>query len=445
MSDGAIGLKPGDIVQDTYEITELLGEGGMGATFRGRNRATGHDVAIKVIRPDFARSDKAVELFKRESTLLRAVRSDAVAGYETTLQDREGRLYLVMEFIDGASLASYIRRGARLGSDDVLTLGARLADGLAAIHKLGIVHRDISPDNIIVENGDIERPKFIDFGVASDTIGTDKTIIGDSFAGKVTWAAPEQLGLFDGNISGATDIYALALVLMRVGGVKPPGEGGGMAGAIEARKTDIDLSDSAFSPPLRRVLEAMLRADPADRPADVPALFAEAQSGALDEMTVPPVSRGEAGTGSGRVPVVPIAAGIAALLVIGGAAAFFLMPGGDTVSSGAGSASQSALAADTLATANPLAEAEALIAAGGTDNLNAALGALMALGGDEELGSETRQRAYIRVAEMYDPNTFSTQTSPFSGPNPDAAARFYQRAADLGSAPAAAAAARLGD
>lgn len=206
-----LGLRPGSVVQDSYRIERLLGEGGMAATFAATNLATGHPVALKVMSPAFSANRKAVELFRRESTLLRSVRNDAVIGYETTLMDAEGRLFLIMEFVDGKPLSDYVRKGLRLKPQDVLALGARLAGGLAAIHALGIVHRDIAPDNILIPHDDITEAKLIDFGLASDTVGTDQSIIGDSFAGKLSYCAPEQLGLYGNKARPATDAYALGL------------------------------------------------------------------------------------------------------------------------------------------------------------------------------------------------------------------------------------------
>ncbi|MEM9269137.1 MAG: serine/threonine-protein kinase, partial [Pseudomonadota bacterium] len=201
MTDTVFGLSPGDVIQNTYRIDKLLGEGGMGATFAGQNIATDHPVAIKVMTPEFARNKKALELFRRESSLLRTVQNEAVIRYETTLQDGEGRLFLVMEYIDGHPLSYYISKGARLEGEDVLKLGRRLASGLAAIHKLGIVHRDVAPDNILVPQNDVQMATLIDFGLASDTVGSEKSIIGDTMAGKFSYMAPEQLGLFGGKVT----------------------------------------------------------------------------------------------------------------------------------------------------------------------------------------------------------------------------------------------------
>ncbi|MEM7710470.1 MAG: protein kinase, partial [Pseudomonadota bacterium] len=138
-------LKPGDLIQDTYRIDRLLGEGGMGATFAGRNIASDHPVAIKVISASFADNKRATDLFKREASLLRTIQHEAVVRYETTLQDRQGRLFLVMELLDGHSLAYFLGRGARLSPEDALRLGRRLAAGLDAVAAVGAVHRDIAP------------------------------------------------------------------------------------------------------------------------------------------------------------------------------------------------------------------------------------------------------------------------------------------------------------
>lgn len=450
MEKTVLGLKPGDMIQDTYRIDSLLGEGGMGATFRGTNTAAGHAVAIKVMTPEFARNSRAVELFRRESSLLRTVQNDAVVRYETTLQDKAGKLYLVMEYLSGKPLLYYLDQGARLASEDVLKLAARLTSGLAAIHALGIVHRDVAPDNILVPDEDVSKAKFIDFGLASDSVGTDKSILGSDFAGKLRYCAPEQLGLFDNRITPATDIYALGLVLMRCAGLTVPGDGKGWA-AIDDRREDIKIRDDRVSRNLRGVLEAFLRADPSLRPDDPLALVrkalaaenAEAQQPAgHTDRSAPDAQGRKPDTGARTAPFVALIAGF--VIIAGGAAWFFLMGPGASATSDA-STGQAALAQDAAQSNDPLTEAEKLIAASGADNLNAAFGALMALSGDDSQSADIRMRANIMIAEMYDPATHDTARSPFPSANPVAAKRHYQRAADLGSNSAAQALARLSD
>jgi hypothetical protein len=428
------GLQPGDIIQDTYQIVKLLGEGGMGATFEGTNRTTGHPVAIKVMSAEIARNDKAVQLFRRESSLMRTVQSDAVARYETTLQDSQGRLFLIMEYVPGNSLADYIKKGARLNPLDVARLGLRLSTGLAAIHKLNIVHRDIAPDNIQVPDENIVGAKLIDFGLASNTIGTEKSIIGD-------YMAPEQLGLFGGKASAATDVYALGLVLMRIAGLPVPGEGQG-AGAIEIRRKDISLKGSGLPPVLAKTLRQMLRADPAKRSVDLVPLFHKT-IGALENGTGTGASKtsvtGLEGGVANKSKAVPITIILAVVAAFGVGVYFHLskpaLLDGESVK-------QAEKAQYAVTAQNPFEEVDKLITA---NNLDAAFGALMALSVDETKTTKTKIEALLRVAGMYDPETHDIATSPFPRPNAGAARRMYQRAADLGSDMAQAAMYRLGE
>ncbi len=491
MNQDALEFEPGHVVQDTYRIDELLGRGGMGATYKGVNLATQHDVAIKVMHPNFAHDDRGVQLFKRESTLLRDVRHDAVIRYETTLQDRAGRLYLIMELIDGKPLSHYIQSKARLAPEDVLKLGRRLAGGLAAIHALGIVHRDVAPDNILLPHGQIEQAKLIDFGLASDTVNTDQSIIGHSFAGKMSYAAPEQFGLFGNRITPRTDAYALGLVLLKVAGLPIPGQGEGMA-AVDKRKTDITV-DGAGSEGFKRAVEALLRADPDDRPADLVDLFEKAIN---DPRALKAGATGQTGQGSA-----PVASGggtsrtlltgaAAALVVVGIGAALVLGGGGNDPEpadeiTGPGTASN-ASAAPVTATpaptpspapapvtaaaptagiasvpapdpAGPTAAAvegegaeellavESLIAeGGGPPRLSGVIPALNRLVEDPDAAIEVRQRAALVIARMADPESFRRNHSAVTGPSPNLALLFYIRAQELGAPGLDSTIARLG-
>lgn len=460
MGNSALGIGPGTVIQDSYKVTRLLGEGGMGATFSGINIATQHEVAIKVILPEFGKNGQASELFRREANLLRTIQNPAIVRFETTLIDKSGRLYLVMEFIPGNPLGHFLERGARLASPDVLKLGLRIAKGLAAVHELGIVHRDLSPDNIMIPDDDILGAKLIDFGVASDTVGSEKSIIGSSFAGKISYGSPEQLGIGDLKVSKATDLYSLGLVLMKTAGLSVPGAGQGIAAAIDARRHDIRISgddDPKISPHLKRVLEALLKFSPKDRTSDPVAIFQSAIDASIEKKSqeTPAPSRQAAAeqhsnsgtdendfgdgpldaaksrtTQSGMSPAL-LGGGLLGVLTTAAFTGWYFWAG-----PGAQPQGLAVTLADTakLATQanDPLAEVNALIAGGTEDSLNAAFGALMALAGKEEHGKELRSRAAIMIAQMYDPKTFDPLRSPFPAANPNAAKRFYQQALDLG-------------
>lgn len=411
-------LQPGDVIQDTYRVEARLGQGGMGTTWRGVNLTTQDVVAIKVMTPEIALVPKAVELFRREAQLLRKVQSDAVIRYETTLQDREGRLYLIMEFVDGQPLSHYLERGARLAPGDVLRLGRRMAGALAAIHALGIVHRDVAPDNIMLPDGDIGHCKLIDFGLASNTSGTEASIIGASYAGKYSYSSPEQFGLHGARVGPASDIYSLGLVLMKVCGLKVPGEGMGMA-AVEVRRENVTIPrDAGLPPALARLLEAMLRTRPDERPADLQKLFAEAAPGL--ERAAPARTPRRSG--------LALAAG-AGVLAAAGAGLWFALPYLDTPPGSRVVTDARAV----VAAHDPLAEIESRFAAG---DVETAFASLMALANDQAGPPETRRQAYFALGRMYDPASFNASRSPFKAPNASAARRNYQAAADLGSAEA---------
>jgi serine/threonine-protein kinase len=117
-----------------------------------------------------------------------------------------------MEFVDGLPLSEVLEKGP-LSYEAVRSLQRRLAAGLQAAHELGVVHRDISPDNIILPGGDVTRAKIIDFGIARSATLGGATIIGGGFAGKYNYVSPEQLGLSGGDVTGKSDIYSMGLVL----------------------------------------------------------------------------------------------------------------------------------------------------------------------------------------------------------------------------------------
>lgn len=257
---------PGTLISFTYRVESLLARGGMGEVYRTTHTEIGTQHAIKIVRPDLANDDKIMELFRREASVLRTVREDAIVGYDGVLRDEEGRVYLVMEFVDGPSLTEYLT-GGTLTPQEVRDLRDRLARGLAAAHDKGVIHRDMSPDNIILGEGKLSQAKIIDFGIAKLADSSATTIIGDDFAGRYAYASPEQIGLYGGQVDARSDIYSLGLVLATAGTGKALNMGEiseSLVSVIEARKRIPDFSSVPES--LRNELGAMLQPDPADRP-----------------------------------------------------------------------------------------------------------------------------------------------------------------------------------
>ena len=255
-------LRPGQLLAFTYEIESLLARGGMGEVYRARHTELGSIHAIKVIRPELADSPDIITLFTEEARKLRMVRHDAVVSYDGMFRDESGLRYLVMEFVDGVSLAKMMRE-RELTPDEVRRLRDRLAQGLAAAHDRNIFHRDISPDNIILVDRRVEFAKIVDFGIAK-AAGAEHTVIGSGFAGKYSYVSPEQLGLYGGQVDGRSDIYSLGLVLVAALLGRPLAMGDTPAAAIEARRNVPDLS--ALPADLRDELAPLLEPDPSQRP-----------------------------------------------------------------------------------------------------------------------------------------------------------------------------------
>jgi len=159
---------PGDTILNTYRIEQVLASGGMGQVYLARHTHLGTAHAIKVIKPELFSNQQVLDLFRREAMVLRDVRNDAVVSYDGFFVDERGRDYLVMEYVEGPSLANVLKSGP-LPLEQIFVLRDRLAIGLRAAHAKGVIHRDVSPDNVIFPENRVERAKLIDFGTCKLT------------------------------------------------------------------------------------------------------------------------------------------------------------------------------------------------------------------------------------------------------------------------------------
>lgn len=312
-------LPPGSVLSYTYEIERFIAKGGMGEVYRARHVDLGTHHAIKIIQTQFAQDAKIVGLFRREAAILRTIRDDAIVGYDGVFRDERGRLFLSMEFVEGPSLKDLLRERPFTASE-IHRLRNRLASGLAAAHEKGIIHRDLSPDNIILPDGLIENAKIIDFGIAKLEDPEVSTIIGDSFAGKLSYASPEQLGMYGGKIGPPSDIYSLGLILAAAASGKPLDMGKTTSTVVEARRQVPDLDSVPVE--LRAELGKMLAPDPKDRPQTMRALIGMGE----------PAGKPDDRPGGG-MPWGAVGGGLAALAAIGAGLYVFvidpsIIPGG---------------------------------------------------------------------------------------------------------------------
>jgi serine/threonine protein kinase len=332
-------LTPGTRLNGIFEIDQRIASGGMGEIYRGHAVETGDTVAIKVMRTDLADNATALALFRKEASALHYIHHEAIVRYYIFSHDPgTGRHYLAMEFVDGQPLSELLQRGP-LGVEAVRVLQERLAAGLNAAHQHGIVHRDLSPDNVLIPAGELAKAKIIDFGIARSTRAGDGTIIGSGFAGKYNYVSPEQLGLFGGDVTAKSDIYSLGLVLAQCLLGRPIDMGGSQFEIVEKRRAVPDLR--AVDPQFRPLLGKMLQPDPADRPESMAAVAAwrlKPQARAAPHRTSdrtpsppsPASAAGKQGPGNPQAargrPLTKAAVGFALLLGVGSVGFYFAVP-----------------------------------------------------------------------------------------------------------------------
>ena len=196
-------------VGDRYEVVSLAGAGGMGAVFRARHRTLGHIVAVKVLPPEVAASAMRRERFRREATLGAGLEHpNIVRVYD--FDTRGGITFLIMTFVRGATLDERLRASDRPTSDAILRSVREVADALGYVHRRGIVHRDVKPANILLDE-DSGRALLADFGVAHVEGSADTSLTQPGIPiGTPGYMAPEQVA--GGRVDARTDLYSLAAV-----------------------------------------------------------------------------------------------------------------------------------------------------------------------------------------------------------------------------------------
>jgi pimeloyl-ACP methyl ester carboxylesterase len=264
-----------------YEVLAPVGSGGMGEVYRARDTRLGRDVAVKVLTSLMSENSEARARFEREARVVSALNHPHICVVHD-LGREAGIDYLVMELIDGESLAQRIARGP-LPIADVLRIGAEIADALDRAHRAGVVHRDLKPGNVMLSKS---GAKLMDFGLAresrlrgvmrgsgfegamseSPTIAAPLTAEG-TFVGTSLYMAPEQLEGHDADARG--DLWALGCVLYEMATGRRAYDGSTSASLISAIMKDEPRPIAELAPltppSLDRVIRACLVKDPEQR------------------------------------------------------------------------------------------------------------------------------------------------------------------------------------
>ena len=240
-----------------YDLGALIGRGGMSEVYEARHRGSGAVVAIKLLRSHLADDEKAIEAFAAEAARTRMIAHPNVVAVRDFGHDG-GACYLVMERLEGETLAAALQRGP-LDEARARELGAAIADGVAAAHAQGIVHRDLKPGNVVLVGG---APKIVDFGIARYIAGGDAQTT-TTRIGTPAYMAPEQLA--GGLVAPCIDVWALGVMLFEmVSGRVPFETAGGASPQLVEPAPRVDAS-----PAYARLVAACLEREPGRRPKTI--------------------------------------------------------------------------------------------------------------------------------------------------------------------------------
>ncbi len=278
----------GHVVDGKYKLEESLGRGGMGSVYRARHMLIGDEVAVKILRPEMARDENAVERLRREARAARHLRNPHTINVTDFGASDDGLVYMVMEYVRGRSLRDVLGAEVRLDPRRTATIVAQIADGLDQAHAQGIVHRDLKPDNVMIVAGadGAETVRVLDFGIAklSDVETKLRTLTHeDVIIGTPCYLSPEQCG--SGDVGPWSDVYSLGVMLYEMVAGDVPFNG---RTALEVARHHVFTPpppprrlNPALSEQAEAVILRALAKDPQDRYASAGALaqaFDEAAS-----------------------------------------------------------------------------------------------------------------------------------------------------------------------
>ncbi|MGH9863398.1 MAG: tetratricopeptide repeat protein [Candidatus Acidiferrales bacterium] len=256
-------LEPGTSLSSRYEILEILGEGGMGAVYKARDRELDRLVALKVIRPELAQNPEILQRFKQELILARKVTHKNVNRI-FDLGEANGTKFLTMEYVEGQDLKRLVRQRGKYPPEEAAQVVRQVCRALAAAHQEGVVHRDLKPHNIMVDNQG--RVQVMDFGLASSTEATGFTQTG-ALLGTPEYMSPEQAKGEKADLR--SDLFALGIIFYELLTGQTPYKADTVYGTLlkRTREQSVPASklDPTIPPYINSVVMKCLQIDPALR------------------------------------------------------------------------------------------------------------------------------------------------------------------------------------
>jgi len=257
----------------TYKLMELLGKGGMGYVYRAEHTKLGREVALKLLRADYARRRDAVNRFFQEAKTVNRVRHRNIVDVTDFVELDDGTTFIIMELLRGQSLGRWSRTGVDLPR--ALAVLVQICDGLGAAHAVGVVHRDLKPDNVIVvpTSDGAEMVKLLDFGVAKLVNRDDEDVGFQTQAGSVigtpAYMSPEQAGGMA--VDQRSDIYSLGAIMYELFSGQPLFRGRSFGEYVRKHLTENPVpprqtqGGSNTDPQLEALIMRCLAKEPNDR------------------------------------------------------------------------------------------------------------------------------------------------------------------------------------
>jgi eukaryotic-like serine/threonine-protein kinase len=267
-------LTSGQLLAQRYEVLSLLGEGGMGAVYKARDVELSRVVALKVIRPDLARNRAILDRFKQELILATQVtHRNVVRIYD--LGEAEGIKFITMEYVEGEDLATILHKRGKLPPREAVALIEQVCRALEAAHSVGVIHRDLKPQNIMWETGS-GRILVMDFGLAKTLEGERMTQTG-AMVGTMEYMSPEQA--LAGHLDQRSDIFSLGLIFYELlTGQTPFRADSALASLIkrtQERVVPVSELDKTVPPELSQIVSRCLEREVALRYQNASELLAD--------------------------------------------------------------------------------------------------------------------------------------------------------------------------
>jgi serine/threonine protein kinase len=307
----------GTVLANQYEIVEVIGEGGIGVVYRARQLTVNRDVAIKILKEEYAKDELTVRRFENEAQAISKLRHPNTLRLYDVQRSAEGTLYIVTELLTGRSLSDVLANEGRMSIDRAVRTIDEVCRSLGEAHTASIVHRDLKPANIFLDRiGNEDVVKVLDFGIAKILQGGGGLTRAGVVPGTPQYMSPEQATMQ--RVDHRADIYALGIILHQMVAGRAPFDG---PTVLEILRKQIEepppkLSEAApdlsIPPELEKLVLWMLAKTPEERPSSVdairnhlPRILAFA-SPALMWDAPPPKRRGSSLGGGATKPSLPV-------------------------------------------------------------------------------------------------------------------------------------------